>query len=157
MDLFFGEKCNSLYNNSISLSSEDIKLLGELIFYLYDVDIQSFSNNKYQVLLNFSKKNLKLIARNGRINLKIKEKLTKMKCNYNLGFLAKHITYNNSDSISLSETSKEKSIDESELNELKYKLSIVTKKYYKYKAKYLKNKDKNDLVSKISTSNFSTI
>ena len=154
---FLGKKCNSLYNNSISLSSEDIKLLGELIFYLYDVDIQTFSNKKYQILLNFSKNNLKLIARNGRINLKIKEKLGKMKCNYNLGFLAKHITYNNSDSISLSETSKEKSVDESELNDLKYKLSIVTKKYYKYKAKYLKNKDRDGLIGNMSTSNFSTI
>ena len=98
-----------------------------------------------------------IIVRNGRINLRIKEKLGKMTCNYNLGFLAKHITYNNNDSISLSETSKEKIVDHLELVDLRYKLTAITKKYYKYKAKYLKNKDRLGLISNMSTSNFSTV
>lgn len=155
---FLGKSYNNLYNSAISLSSEDISLLGELIYYLYDVDVQIFSNKKYQRLLDFAKKNHKLIVKNGRINLKIKEKLGKMKCNYNLGFLAKHITYNNNcDTISLSDTSKETPVDNSEIIELRYKLSIITKKYYKYKAKYLQNKDSLGLISNNSTSNFSAI
>jgi hypothetical protein len=155
---FLGKKYVVLYSNPISLSSEDIVLLGELIFYLYDVETQVYNNTKYQTLLNFAKKNHKLIVKNGRINLRIKDKLGKMKCNYNLGFLAKHITYNdNSDSISLSETSKEKVIVNSELIDLRYKLTTITKKYYKYKAKYLKNKDRLGLLTTIPTSNFSVI
>lgn len=144
--IFLGNKYVGLYTISVSFSSEDIKLLGTLIYYLYNIENQSYSDPFYEKLINLSKMHNKLIIRDSRINLKIKEKLFKLKCNLNLGYLAKHINiYSNSNSkssISLSENTVDLS-DNNELIVLKTKLKKVTKKYYKYKAKYLKNRTNN--------------
>ena len=55
-----------------------------------------------------------------------------------MGFLTKHLTWNK-ESISFEDnTIKEKTQD---VLALEMKLHIATKKYYKYKAKYLESKD----------------
>lgn len=142
--IFLGNKYVGLYTISVSFSSEDIKLLGTLIYYLYNIENQSYTDPFYEKLINLSKKHNKLIIRDSRINLKIKEKLFKLKCNLNLGYLAKHINIhsnsNTKSSISLSENTVDLSDSNNELIVLKTKLKKVTKKYYKYKAKYLKNR-----------------
>ena len=142
--VFLENKYVGLYTISVSFSSDDIKLLGTLIYYLYNIENQSYTDPFYEKLINLSKKHNKLIIRDNRINLKIKEKLFKLKCNLNLGYLAKHINIhsnsNTKSSISLSENTVDLSDSNSELIILKTKLKKVTKKYYKYKAKYLKNR-----------------
>ena len=51
-----------------------------------------------------------------------------LKCQFNLGFLAKHITMNDDDKITFSDDTQNP-----EISDLKLKLKFVTKKYYKYK------------------------
>lgn len=144
--IFLGNKYVGLYDISVSFSSNDIKLLGTLIYYLYNIETQSYTDQYYEKLIALSKKHNKLIIRNGRINLKIKEKLFKLKCNLNLGYLAKHINIQNNSksSVSLSENTVDLSDNQNEVVVLKTKLKKVTKKYYKYKAKYLKNKNNDN-------------
>jgi hypothetical protein len=64
-----------------------------------------------------------------------------------LGFLAKHLTWN-IDEI----TFDDKPNDIAELQILKQKLDLTTKKYYKYKIKYLKTKKPNININVSETS-----
>jgi hypothetical protein len=65
--------------------------------------------------------------------LLIKEKLSSLNCHLNLGYFAKHLNFNNIDKIEIT--------PDKELEKIKLELKIVTKKYYKYKGKYLYIKD----------------
>jgi hypothetical protein len=81
--------------------------------------------------INYSQKYNKLILDNTRINLKIKENFSFLKINLNLGFLAKHLTYNQNDSLNL-DFELEKTQD---LIIVEEELRRITKKYYKYRVK----------------------
>ena len=64
----------------------------------------------------------------------LKEKFHGIKCQLNLGFFAKHLNSNNFEKIELDD-------DENyEVKKIKNDLKEVTKKYYKYKGKYMKTK-----------------
>ena len=130
---FLKKYVNDLYEKPISISNEDLILLGKLIFKIYRLDSQNLKDNKYIDLINFSQQNKKLVLISNRINLMIKEKLSGVKCQLNLGYFAKHLNYNNIDSkIEISENK--------EVNGIKIELKKITKKYYKYKGKYMKSK-----------------
>ena len=78
------------------------------------------------------------ILDSNRINFKIKEYFPSLKTNINLGFLAKHLTWDK-ESITFEEIiNQDKTPD---VLALEMKLHIATKKYYKYKAKYLETKE----------------
>ena len=122
-----------LYETPISINNNDLIILGKLIFKLYNLEIQNLKDTNYLNLINFCQKNKKLIILNSRINLLIKEKLSSLKCHLNLGYFAKHLNFNNIDKIEIT--------PDKELEKIKLELKIVTKKYYKYKGKYLYIKD----------------
>jgi hypothetical protein len=122
-------KIKDIYNNEISLSVNDIIDLGKLIYYLYNIKDQDFNDDYYKLLINHASKNLKIILFNGRINIKIKEKFN-IKFNLNFGILAKHL---NNYTIDLACTDPK-----NEIILLQHQLNIVTKKYLKYKKKYIK-------------------
>ena len=63
----------------------------------------------------------------------IKEKLSGLQCQINLGYFAKHLNFNNVDN-------KIEIIEDKEVNNVKIELKKITKKYYKYKGKYIKSK-----------------
>ena len=68
---------------------------------------------------------------NSRINLKIKECFKFLKVNINLGYLAKHLTWDN-DSIVNTNNNRIKDLED--------KIKSISKKYYKYKGKYIQLK-----------------
>ena len=130
---FIKKFINELYEKPISLSNEDFLLLGKLLFKIYRLDSQNLKDNKYLDLIQFSQQNKKLVLINSRVNLMIKEKLSGIKCQLNLGYFAKHLNFNNVDNkIEISE--------DKEVDGIKVELKKVTKKYYKYKGKYMKTK-----------------
>ena len=96
-----------------------------------NLDVQDLKDNKYNELISFCQKNKKLILLTSRINLRIKEKLPCLNCNLNLGFFAKHLNFNNHDKIEFENT---------EVDQLKDQVTVLTRKYYKYKSKYIKVK-----------------
>ena len=125
-----------LYEKPISVTNEDLINLGKLIYMLLNLTTQDLKDEKYKELIDFCQKNKKLILQQSRINLKIKEKLPMLNCQLNLGYFAKHLNFNNHDKIVM-----DNKIDESEsIDVLKDKLKTVTKKYHKYKGKYIKFK-----------------
>jgi hypothetical protein len=130
---------NNLFYSPISLSSEDIIHLGKIIFLLINIKEQNLKAESYLKFINYCQKYNKLILDNTRINLKIKENFTFLKISLNLGFLAKHLTYNKEGSINF-EDDFEKTQDLIKIEEL---LRKVTKKYYKYKIKYNQSKKSN--------------
>jgi hypothetical protein len=136
---FLGSNLNNLYYSPISLSSEDILHLGKIIFLLINLNDQNLKNENYLKFVNYCQKHNKLILDNTRINLKIKENFPFLKFNINLGFLAKHLTFNKDNSINL-EDDLEKTQELVKIEEL---LRKVTKKYYKYKIKYNNSKKDN--------------
>jgi hypothetical protein len=71
--------------------------------------------------------------------MKIKENFSFLKININLGFLAKHLTFNYEGPVDLDED-LEKTQELIKMEEL---LRKVTKKYYKYRVKYLQTKKEN--------------
>ena len=167
---FLDFKLVELFNNQISLSSNDINELAKLIYLLYHVKEQDIKDNSYKLFLNHCNSNLKLIIYNERINLKIKEMLT-LKTSLNLGILAKHLNNfnnydfgldinksdlinNNTDNITSNNISSNNTdnlvtnilSDINDITFLKNQLVIVTKKYIKYKSKY------NNIKTEISTS-----
>ena len=130
---FLGPLAIELYYSPISLSSEDLKNLGKLIFFLINIEEQNVKNESYLKFLNICQKNYKLIMDNTRINLKIKEHFNFMKCQLNLGFLAKHLTFNKTEEFNLEEDQPDKNEYTIYLEEQNKKLK---QKYFKYKTKY---------------------
>jgi len=141
---FLGPLSIELYYSPISLSSEDLKNLGKLLFLLINIEEQNVKNESYLKFLNICQKNSKLIMDNTRINLKIKEHFYFMKCQLNLGFLAKHLTFNKTEEINLDDEQGDKNEYTIYLEEENKKLK---QKYFKYKTKYfqVKNPTTNDL------------
>jgi hypothetical protein len=129
---FISDKLNDLYHIPISLSSEDFDNIGKLLYLLFNINEQNLNNNSYKEFIKFCNQHHKIILDSTRINLKIKEYFQNINLNINLGFLAKHLTSEN-----------EILTFENPINEvllLKQELSIINKKYYKYKIKYLQTK-----------------
>ena len=137
---FIKHYISELYEKSISMSNDDIISLGKLIFKLYELNSQDLKDKFYIDLIDFCQKNKKLILINNRINLMIKEKLPGLKCQLNLGYFAKHLNFNNIEN--KIEISEDKIV-----SDVKLELKTVTKKYYKYKGKYIKSKGINSSVT----------
>jgi hypothetical protein len=142
---FIIDKVNLLYNYPISLSSNDFSNLGKIIFLLLNISDQNLKDPTYLKFINFCNMHNNLILDSNRINLKIKEYFYYSKININLGFLAKHLTWNkefitfddNNDGLS-------KNNNNLKILDLENKLNFMTKKYYKYKIKYYEKKDNNN-------------
>jgi hypothetical protein len=135
---FISDKIILLYHVPISLSSDDFDLIGKLIYLLFNINEQNIKDQSYINFITFCNSNNKLILDSNRINFKIKEHFPSLKTNINLGFLAKHLTWDK-ESITFEEIiNQEKTTD---VLALEMKLHIATKKYYKYKAKYLETKE----------------
>lgn len=135
---FISEKVIQLYYIPISLSSEDFGSIGKLIYLLYNINDQNTKDPSYINFINFCNLNNKLILDSNRINLKIREYFPNLKTNINLGFLAKHLTWDK-ESITFDEQNNQDKPPD--VLALEMRLHIATKKYYKYKAKYLETKD----------------
>ena len=138
---FLGPSISTLFYTPISLSSEDILHLGKIIFLLTTISEQNLKNDTYLKFINYCQKYNKLILDNTRINLKIKENFSFLKINLNLGFLAKHLTYNQTESLNLN---LDLDNDLERTQELEKELRRITKKYYKYKIKYNQSKKVDD-------------
>lgn len=134
---FISERVIQLYLIPISISSEDFNHIGKLLFLLFNINEQNIKDASYINFINFCNLHNKLILESNRINLKIRDYFPTLKCNLNLGFLAKHLTWNK-EIITFDENYIDKSPD---VLALELKLQITTKKYYKYKAKYLEKID----------------
>jgi hypothetical protein len=135
---FISEKIIQLYHVPISLSVDDLSNIGQMIYLLFNITEQNTKEQTYIKFIEFCNANNKLVLDSNRINIKIRECFPNLRTNINLGFLAKHLTWNK-ESISFDENANnEKSQD---VLALEMKLHIATKKYYKYKAKYLEAKD----------------
>jgi len=129
---FIKNYINELYEKKISISNDELVLLGKLIYKLYNVENQNLKDNKYIDLVNFCQNNKKLIISENRINLMIRDKLNNLNCQFNLGFFAKHLNFSNIEKIELS--------DNIDFLELDLELKKITQKYYKYKSKYIRTK-----------------
>lgn len=134
---FISDKVIELYYVPISLSSDDFILIGKMIYLLFNINEQNIKEQSYINFLNFCTGNMKLILDSNRINFKIRETFPNLKSNLNLGFLAKHLTWDR-ESITFDESKPEKTPD---VMALEMKLHLATKKYIKYKTKYLETKD----------------
>jgi hypothetical protein len=130
---FLENKYNDLYSTAISLSYDDFNILGKIIYYLSNIKEQNLNDKYYKKLINYGINYPKIIIDNNRINLKIKELFINIKCNINLGILAKHLTNNKNNFIELEP-------DDNEIIILKKQINIITNKYLKYKHKYYKIK-----------------
>lgn len=129
---FIKNNINELYEKKISISNDELVLLGKLIYKLYSVENQNLKDFKYNDLVNFCQINKKLIISENRINLMIRDKLNNLNCQFNLGFFAKHLNFSNIEKIELS--------DNMDLLDFDLKLKQITQKYYKYKSKYIRTK-----------------
>lgn len=151
---FISDKIIQLYNVPISLSSEDFNNIGYLIYLLYNINEQNPKEQSYLKFINFCNSHHKLILDANRINIKIKEHFPTIKCNLNLGYLAKHLTWDK-EVIILDELKQEKTAD---ILKLEKKLGIITQKYHKYKTKYLESKNSNSIdKTKISETSNATV
>lgn len=147
---FISDKIIQLYYIPISLSSEDFGLIGKLIYLLFNINEQNTKDQTYINFITFCNSNNKLILDSNRINFKIKEYFPSLKVNINLGFLAKHLTWDK-ESITFEEIiNQDKTPD---VLALEMKLHIATKKYYKYKAKYLETKDSENNTAVVNFKN----
>ena len=136
-------KITQLYVTPISLSTEDFNLIGRMIFLLFSIEEQNLKDLSYKNFIDFCTTNSKLILDSSRINFKIKEYFTNLKSNINLGFLAKHLTsYNDVVTLTNSKINLNKSFaSNNDIIELEKKLEKTTRKYIKYKIKYMRYKN----------------
>jgi hypothetical protein len=150
--IFISEQVIQLYLIPISISSEDFNHIGKMIFLLFNINEQNIKDQSYINFINFCISHNKLILESNRINMKIKDFFPTLKCNLNLGFLAKHIIIDKK-TITFDNNNDSKSPD---ILTLELKLQITTNKYYKYKAKYLEYKDTKSII-KFNTSDTSSV
>jgi len=120
----FKEIIGKIFYNPIILKTEDYVKLSKLIYLLSKVTVQNLENPEYNKLINFLNKNSRIILFNDRINIKIKDLFKNN--NLNFGFLTKHINEYTQSTISITES-----------DENKEQLDKLTRKYYKYKGRYL--------------------
>jgi hypothetical protein len=132
---FLGNKCSDLYIVPMSLSSDDFNILGKIMYYFINIKEQTMNDKYYNKLIAYGNKYPKLILDNNRINLKLKENFGHIKCNINLGILAKHLSQNKDNIIEFPDENNEVQI-------LKNEIIKITNKYLKYKNKYIKSKKK---------------
>ena len=149
---FISNQIILLYVVPISLSSDDFELIGKLIYLLFNIIEQNMKDSSYMQFINFCNLNNKLILESSRINLKIKEFFPNLKSNINLGFLAKHLTWH-SDIITFEEAGEKSP----EIIHLETKLLLATKKYYKYKIKYIGTKNNNVKINDSITSDMTIV
>ena len=140
---FIKNYLNELYDKNILITNDDIPTLGSQLYKLLNLETQDLKNHKYNEFITLCQTNKKLILLSSRINLKIKEKLPILNYNLNLGFLAKHLNFNNYDKIEINS-------QVTEVDKLEDQVNILTRKYHKYKHKYIKFKSENS--SSINTS-----
>jgi len=131
--IFLENKYTELYISYVLLNNDELVILGKIIYNLVNIKEQQTTDNYYNKFIYYGLTYPKLILENNRINLKIKDHFGYLKCNLNLGILAKRLTYNK-DIVELDNQ------EDSEITILKNKLLKVTQKYLKYKKKYLKYK-----------------
>ena len=143
---FISGSLNNLFYTPLSLSSEDLIHLGKILYLLVNVTEQNIKDTSYLKLINYCQKNNKLILDNTRINMKIKENFPYLKININLGFLAKHLTFNYESPIIFEDDLE----STQELIKMEEVLKKVTKKYQKYKLKY--SQSKKDTTSELPLS-----
>jgi hypothetical protein len=132
---FLDKRIYKLYNSSIIIKEDKFEKLGKLIYLLLNIKSQDLEEESYLYFLDYCNKNSDLVLLNSRINLNIKEYFKFLKINLNLGYLAKHLTWDN-DSVTILNSSK--------INELENKLKSISKKYYKYKGKYIRLKSETE-------------
>jgi hypothetical protein len=131
-------KINDLYHIPIMYKINDIINIGKMIYLLLNINEQNIKEISYINFINFCMEHSHLILNNTRINLKIKEKFSNLKCNINLGYLAKDLTVNmNSISFDINNYK----------NNIEHQLQIAINKYLKYKNKYLKYKNNNLIIN----------
>ena len=133
---FISSSLNNLFYTPLSLSSEDLLHLGKILYLLVNVNEQNVKDESYLRLINYCQKHNKLILDNTRINMKIKENFPYLKININLVFLAKHVSFNFEGPILLEDDLE----STQELMKMEENLRKITKKYQKYKLKYLQSK-----------------
>lgn len=139
---FLDNKILNYYNVPFIFTNNDYVNLGKLLFLLVGVKTQSLEDNTYLKFLNFCNKNNKLILNESRINLRIKDGFKFLKNNINLGYLAKHLTWENQIPITFGNIN---------VNKLERENKILSKKYYKYKGKYIKLKKNTESINFDST------
>ena len=132
---FLDKRIYKLYNSSIIIKEDKFERLGKLIYLLLNINSQDLEDDSYLYFLDYCNKNSDLVLLNSRINLNIKEYFKFLKVNLNLGYLAKHLTWDN-ESIT--------TLNNSKIKELENKLKSLSKKYYKYKGKYIKLKKETE-------------
>jgi hypothetical protein len=125
----FKDYMRKIFYNPIIFKDEDYIKLSKIIHLLSKINIQSIDCIEYNRLIVYLNKNINIIMFNDRINIKLKDVCRNV--NINLGFLAKHINeYTEQASISITD----------EDNSIQRELDKLTKKYYKYKGRYLEIK-----------------
>ena len=128
---FLDKKLSEMYNTTIIIKEDNYEKIGKLIFLLLNIKTQDLKDDSYIYFLNYCNKNSELVLYNSRINLRIKECFKFLKLNLNLGYMAKHLTWDN-ESIS--------NLNSNRIKDLEDKLKSLSKKYYKYKGKYIQLK-----------------
>lgn len=139
---FIIDKLNTLYHIPIIINhNNDIINIAKIIFLLVNINEQNMKDLSYFNFITFCIKHSHLILNNTRINLKIKENFNNLKCNINLGYLAKDLTWQKNCITFDNDTKISNNIN---LNlEMEDNLKIAIDKYLKYKGKYLKSKNNN--------------
>lgn len=137
---FISDKIPNIYITPISLSTDDFIHIGKMIYLLFSITEQNINEESYSKFLNFCNQHNKLVLDSNRINLNIREYFPSLKVNINLGILAKHLT-RDKEIITFDEPlgNNDNEVGNN-IKLLETKLHIATKKYYKYKAKYLETK-----------------
>jgi hypothetical protein len=132
---FIGDINNDFYNKSISFCTNDFDILGKIIYNFVNIKQQNMTDKYYSRIIMYGNKYPKLILDNTRINIKIKEFLNFIKCNINLGILAKHLFNNKENIIEFND-------EDDEIIKLKNTIIILSNKYLKYKKKYINSINK---------------
>lgn len=127
---------NNLYVNSITILKKDYNNLGRLIFLLTNIKEQNLEDSSYLLFIDHCQNHNNLILFKSRINLNIKDNFKFLKVKLNLGFLAKHLTKIDNSNIILPENKDNKN----KIEKLKEQIEEISKKYYKYKGKYIQLK-----------------
>jgi len=88
LTVYFSTNLNNIFFNNIKINKENYEKIGNILYYISNIKNQDITDNNYNIIINYLRKNRNFVFFNKKINININHLFNRP---INLGILAKNI------------------------------------------------------------------